>query len=103
MHWRRDGGPGLEEDDAKDPQQNESKMLTSTDIDTLNTLARGLAQRRFGGSGSVGRNINGIVRLTIVKHERGAGSLYWVRETLSPRFDDASREIAKAIESAANP
>jgi len=78
-------------------------MLTPTDIDTLNTLARDLAQRSFGGAGSVGRNTHGIVRLTIVKHERGADGLYWVRETLSPRFDVASREIAKAIESAAIP
>ena len=78
-------------------------MLTPPDIDALNALARDLAQRSFGGAGSVGRNTNGIVRLTIVKHERGDNSLYWVRKTLSPRFDDASREIAKAIESAANP
>jgi hypothetical protein len=78
-------------------------MLTPSDIDALNALARDLAQRSFGGAGSVGRNTEGIVRLTIVKHERGAGGLYWVRETLSSRFDDASKEIAKAIESAANP
>ncbi len=78
-------------------------MLTPLDIDALNVLARDLAQRSFGGAGSVGRSTEGIVRLTIVKHERGADVLYWVRETLSPRFEDASREIAKAIESAVNP
>jgi hypothetical protein len=78
-------------------------MLTPSDIDALNALARDLAQRSFGGAGSVGRNTNGIVRLTIVKHARGGSGLYWVRETLSPRFDDASREIAKAIESAESP
>jgi hypothetical protein len=78
-------------------------MLTPSDIDALNALARELAQRSFGGAGGVGRNTNGVVRLTIMKHERGAGGLYWVRETLSPRFVDASREIAKAIQAAANP
>jgi hypothetical protein len=77
-------------------------MLTPSDIDALNALARDLARRNFGGAGRVGRNINGVVRLTIVKHARGGGGLYWVRKTLSPRFADASQEIAKAIESAAS-
>jgi hypothetical protein len=76
-------------------------MLTSSDIDALNALARDLAQRSFGGAASVGRNSDGVVRLTVVKHERGADGLYWARETLPPRFEDASREIAKAVESAA--
>jgi hypothetical protein len=93
----------LADDAGNDPQRNESEMLTPTDIDTLNSLARDLAQRRFGGAGSVGRNTDGIVRLTIMKLDRGAGGLYRVRETLSPTFEAASREVAKSIESAANP
>lgn len=62
----------MEDNGAKDPQRNESTMLTPLDIDALNVLARDLAQRSFGGAGSVGRSTEGIVRLTIVKHERGA-------------------------------
>jgi hypothetical protein len=50
-------------------------MLTPADIDALKARAGGLAQRRFGGAGSVGRNSDGIV----------------------------SREIAKVIKAAANP
>jgi hypothetical protein len=76
-------------------------MLTSSDIDALNVHARDLARRSFGGAASVGRNSDGVVRLTVVKHERGADGLYWMREALPPRFEDAFREIAKAVESAA--
>src|SRR5665213_1015180 len=74
--WRCDGASPLEDDGGNGPQRNENAMLTPTDIDTLNTLARDLAQRSFGGAGSVGRNTHGTVRLTILKHERGAGGLY---------------------------
>jgi hypothetical protein len=79
-------------------------MLTMADIDALNALARDLAQRSCGGTVIVGRTNSGIVRLTIVKHGRSGGrALFRERDISGATLEDASSEIAMAIQSAANP
>jgi hypothetical protein len=78
-------------------------MITPTDVDALNALAHDLAQRSFNGEGSVGRNANGIVRLTLIKHDRGSGGLYRERDMAAATFEDASKEIAMAIQAATDP
>jgi hypothetical protein len=79
-------------------------MITLADVEALNALARDLARRSFGGEGSVGRQGNGVVRLTIVKHDHNNSvGLYRERDMAAATFEDASREIATEIESAANP
>jgi hypothetical protein len=78
-------------------------MLTPSDIDALDTFARSLARRSFGGKGSVERQGNGIVRLTLVKHDSGRGNLYRQRDMTAATFEDASKEIALEMDSATDP
>jgi hypothetical protein len=73
-------------------------MLSPQDIDALDALARDLAQRRFAGEASVGRRGSGILRLIIVKHDHGGGSLFRERDLAAPSYEAATREIVQAVE-----
>lgn len=90
-------------DDGEPLSRGESAMLSLSNVDALSALAHDLAQRTFGGQGSVGRTGNGIVRLTIVKHDRSAGAIYRERDVAAATLEGASKEIALAIKSVDRP
>jgi hypothetical protein len=77
-------------------------MLTPKEIDALDALARDLAKRGFGGEASVARRGSGTLRLIIVKHDHGGGSVFRERDMAEPTFEAATKEIALAIQCAAS-
>jgi hypothetical protein len=78
-------------------------MLTPKDLDTLDQLAHQLATEAFAGEGSVTRNSNGDLRLTLTRQCRGGGGLYRARDVISSTFEDASLEITAVIDAATVP
>jgi hypothetical protein len=78
-------------------------MLTAQDIDALDALARDLAMRRFAGEASVSCRRSGVVRLIIVMHDHGGGSLFRDRDLVAPTFEAAAKEIAQAVQWAVDP
>jgi hypothetical protein len=80
------------------PSQYETTMLTPSDIDALDALARELARQTFGGEGSVVRTGNGPPRLTLVRRENG-GQLYRQRDVSAPTYRAAIQELCLAIDS----